>query len=305
MNNEPMTGADVYSAPPRRRALVGIGAAAGYLGLYFGIRFALSLFVTVVFVLLRSLPDLEMRDDLLSAVYDSIADISFVEIICSTIAFFAAVWVVGLIRDRRRPMAEHTGFFRDTGFVRFRPTLIPVLLLLGFSLNLFVSLMFDILPIPDDLLEDYASQTTLLGETTMLSVLATAIFAPLSEELVFRGMMISRLRRAMPVWAAALIPSAIFGLIHGQILWICYAFLLGLYLSMVCIRAESTAASALLHAAFNASSFILPFLPIADDAPPSLFYALAAASGAVSVLLTAVLVMLTKKKPTACAQEER
>ena len=65
---------------------------------------------------------------------------------------------------------------------------------------------------------------------------------------------------------------------------------------MVCIRAGSTAASALLHTAFNATSFILPLLPIAYDAPRAVFYLLAAASGIISAALTVVFILLTKKK---------
>jgi membrane protease YdiL (CAAX protease family) len=40
------------------------------------------------------------------------------------------------------------------------------------------------------------------------------IAAPLVEEFMFRGVLFSGLRRAMPPWAAALITSALFTLIH-------------------------------------------------------------------------------------------
>lgn len=294
MNNEPQMCNK--GSPPRTGTIRAIGAAAGYLALYFGIRFAATLFIAVAYFIVRLPADLETTYTL-DLILSYIGEISFVEIISSTIAMFAAVWVIGLIRDRKKPLADHVGFFRDSGFVRFSPVLVPLLIVLGFTLNMFVSLMLDMLPIPEDILNDYAEQSSLLGETTVLSVLATAIFAPLSEELVFRGLLISRLRRGMPVWLAALIPSVIFGLIHGQILWISYALLLGLYLSMVCIRAGSTAASALLHTAFNATSFILPLLPIASyDAPRAVFYLLAAASGIISAALTVVFILLTKKK---------
>ena len=218
--------------PPRgKRTLSAIGAAAGYLGLYFGIRFAVTMILFVIYVFMGIVAFDGDPETLLRWLMDEkLGEISFIEIIGSTVVFFAAVWVVGLVRDRQKPAWERVGFARDTGFVRFRPVLIPLLIVLGFSLNMFVSLAFDILPIPEDVMNDYADKSSMLGETTMLSVLATAIFAPLSEELIFRGMMISRLRRALPAWAAALIPSVIFGLIHGQIIWISYAFLLGLFL---------------------------------------------------------------------------
>lgn len=292
--------------PPRgKRTLSAIGAAAGYLGLYFGIRFAVTMILFVIYVFMGIVAFDGDPETLLRWLMDEkLGEISFIEIIGSTVAFFAAVWVVGLVRDRQKPAWERVGFARDTGFVRFRPVLIPLLIVLGFSLNMFVSLAFDILPIPEDVMNDYADKSSMLGETTMLSVLATAIFAPLSEELIFRGMMISRLRRALPAWAAALIPSVIFGLIHGQIILISYAFLLGLFLSYIRIRARSTAASALLHAAFNGSSFLLPLLPIPDDAPASLVYVLFAVSGIISAVLTLAFVLASGEKTSreeACA----
>ncbi len=46
----------------------------------------------------------------LDLILSYIGEISFVEIISSTIAMFAAVWVIGLIRDRKKPLADHVGF---------------------------------------------------------------------------------------------------------------------------------------------------------------------------------------------------
>ena len=197
-------------------------------GLYFGIRFVASM------ILFRHLclcghRGVRRRSRDVAAVADGrkAGEISFIEIIGSTVAFLL-LYGSGFSKTAKKPAWERVGFARDTGFVRFRPVLIPLLIVLGFSLNMFVSLAFDILPIPEDVMNDYADKSSMLGETTMLSVLATAIFAPLSEELIFRGMMISRLRRALPAWAAALIPSVIFGLIHGQIIWM-FGALSGLF----------------------------------------------------------------------------
>ena len=210
-----------YTAPSEgkgRRVLLALGASAGWLALYFGLRFTLMAYYFMGFLKFGY----DMTKIINWVAVEKIAEVSFLEIIFSTVSFFAAVWIVGLIRDRRKPAELRVGFFRDTGFVRFSPALIPILLIMGFSLNMFVSLLFEVLPIPAELLEDYANESSLLGEFSVLSVLATAIFAPLSEELIFRGLLISRMRRGVPLWLAVLIPSLIFGLIHGQILWICF-----------------------------------------------------------------------------------
>lgn len=285
------------------RTLAAIGAAAGYLALYFLIQIVMTAFVAFGYVLVNLPPDLE-GDSILDTISYRMGEISFVVIIVSTIAMFAAVVIIRLIRDRKKPLAGREGVLCATGFTAFKPVLIPILIALGFFLNVFVSLMLTILPIPEDVLIEYEIQSSLLGETTVLSVIATTIFAPLSEELIFRHMLISRLRRGMPVTAAALIASVIFGMVHGQILWACYAFLLGLLISTVYLRARSAAASALLHAAFNGTSFILPLLPISDDAPQAVFYAIAGVAGAASVTLSIAVVLLTKEKKTAPDADE-
>lgn len=277
----------------RKSVLRAVGIAAGWLALYFGIRYAVSLFLVVAYMFIWACtPDTTDIYEWLTT--EKMGEITLLEIILSTIALFAAVFIVYLIRDRKYPRAERLSFRRGSGAFGFAASLIPMLIALGFTLNLTVSLAFDILPIPDELIDDYAAQSSTLGDTSVLSVLATTIFAPFSEELVFRGLLVSSLGSALPAWAVLLIPSLIFGLIHGQILWISYAFLLGLFLGFVRIRTGSTAASFLLHAAFNASSFILPLLPLPDAPPPSLIMIIAAAALGASALLTILFLRLTK-----------
>ena len=56
-----------------------------------------------------------------------------------------------------------------------------------------------------------ASETAI---ETILIIVALVILAPVVEELIFRGMLLSRLVRSMAIWAAILSQAAIFALIH-------------------------------------------------------------------------------------------
>jgi CAAX protease family protein len=47
-----------------------------------------------------------------------------------------------------------------------------------------------------------------------IQVLLIAIAAPIGEEVCFRGMLFGGLRERLPMWAAALISAALFGLLH-------------------------------------------------------------------------------------------
>ena len=48
-----------------------------------------------------------------------------------------------------------------------------------------------------------------------IQILLIAIAAPIGEEVCFRGMLFGGLRERLPMWAAALISAALFGLLHA------------------------------------------------------------------------------------------
>jgi len=58
--------------------------------------------------------------------------------------------------------------------------------------------------------EDFADD---LGPLSM-QILLIAIAAPVAEEVCFRGMLFGGMRERLPMWAAALVSAALFGLLH-------------------------------------------------------------------------------------------
>ena len=90
-----------------------------------------------------------------------------------------------------------------------------------------VALVLALLPIPQELMEAYNNAAVGLGEPGLISALSTVLFAPIAEEVIFRGLVYTRLRRAMPAALACVLSSLVFGLLHGQLLWIAYAFIMG------------------------------------------------------------------------------
>lgn len=132
---------------------------------------------------------------------------------------------------------------------------------LGMALGTAISLLLGFLP--EKLLSDYAAQSeALLMGPLALRVLSIAILAPLLEEMLFRGLIYDTLRKAMPrPWAIA-IGSLLFGLLHGQPVWIAYAALLGAVMCLVRDACNSLWASIAFHMAVNVmGSFLLPNAP--------------------------------------------
>ena len=97
-----------------------------------------------------------------------------------------------------------------------------------------------------------------LGKGTLLVALFTqAICAPLTEEITFRGLMLSRFNVSFPKWGGVFISSILFGVIHGNPVWFFYAALIGSVFCVVANRTGSILATLLLHGLFNGLSTVI------------------------------------------------
>lgn len=86
------------------------------------------------------------------------------------------------------------------------------------------------------------------------------IVAPLSEELFFRGFMYAGLRRAMPIWPAAIVSGLIFGSLHlggGNIGVAIQLSVFGVILAYLYERTGSLWAPILAHGLNNTIAFVL------------------------------------------------
>lgn len=84
------------------------------------------------------------------------------------------------------------------------------------------------------------------------ALVAVVFVAPLTEEPMFRGLLMSGMRRQMSAWRAVLVSSALFGFIHVNPTQILPAFLIGLVLGWVLLRTSSLWPCVLVHALHNA-----------------------------------------------------
>ena len=77
------------------------------------------------------------------------------------------------------------------------------------------------------------------------------ILGPVCEELVFRGVTMRLVRRALPFWAANLMQAVLFGIFHMNWIQGIYAFVLGLVLGWICEKGGSIYFSMFFHILFN------------------------------------------------------
>ena len=71
------------------------------------------------------------------------------------------------------------------------------------------------------------------GGSFILEVLYLSLFVPILEEVVFRGLIYTRLRKGMPVLAAQLLSALIFGAAHMDLMQFFYAFLTGFLMPLL------------------------------------------------------------------------
>ena len=136
-------------------------------------------------------------------------------------------------------------------------SIVPVILAaLGASIisSEIINVLHWIRPVSSDYLQFV---TKLTGENAYGVLLAVGIVAPVTEELIFRGIMLDGLRNRYSLPVAVLISSGFFGLIHGLPWLMVNAFLLSLFYAWLKITTRSLIPCILAHFLYNA----LPSLP--------------------------------------------
>ena len=170
------------------------------------------------------------------------------------------VLIPGIFWFRRLPPRQEK---RRGGFFGITPGGILLLVLAGFGLqmlsNLFLSFVFDAFP---GLMESYAQVLENLGmnHPAFLSLLYTVLLAPVTEELLFRGLTLRILEGPFPFWTANTLQAFYFGVIHGNLVQGGYAFLAGLILGYLVKRKGTLAAGVLCHFGVNFSGVLLGLL---------------------------------------------
>ncbi|PIE95189.1 CPBP family intramembrane metalloprotease [Bacillus fungorum] len=88
----------------------------------------------------------------------------------------------------------------------------------------------------------------MLKQYKLVLLLGTAIFVPIFEELIFRGIILHFLQQRFPFWIAALGSSFLFGIGHMYSTGVMFSmFILGLFMAILCKKTNSIIPAILLH----------------------------------------------------------
>lgn len=176
----------------------------------------------------------------------------------------------------------------ELGFGGFRWVYALIALLLGVSLNLATSLLIEVLPIPQSLIDSYNNDVgdMLFRGSPLVLLLSMGILVPMAEEVAFRSMPFRALKRAFPTWAVVIFTGVLFAVIHMNPLQILYVLPTGILLGLVFVWSGAGGSFAA-HIGYNSYSVLA--LALSGGLEPQTEMAEAAA---VSPAATAVLLVL-------------
>lgn len=110
--------------------------------------------------------------------------------------------------------------------------------------------------------EDYKNQLESLTGGNDIVVLSLLLFvAPITEELIFRGIILHKAERAIPFIGANILQAMLFGIYHMNVIQGIYAAFLGFILGLVYHKYKTIFASILLHVIINISALFTQFVP--------------------------------------------
>ncbi len=136
----------------------------------------------------------------------------------------------------------------------FNPWIVCALLLLSIGLQYVISYLMNFIGmLRPDWMQSYSDliQTAGIDTPSALTLLYAVIIAPISEELIFRGVTFGYAKKALPLAGAVCLQAVLFGIFHLNMIQGIYAAFLGLFIGYLCEAGGSIAIPILFHAFFN------------------------------------------------------
>lgn len=201
------------------QVFVALGKSVCYLALFLGAQVLVMMPVFIAAGVQSAVGNWEMAEKLSDLVFDNAMVFSAL----SGLITLAVVLLFYLIR--RKKLSEALWLRRMEG-----PGLLSGAALAP-ALYLAVTLM--LMALPEAWLESYSEASAGISGGGVIGLIAVVLVAPVVEEFIFRGLIMTRLAGAMPGWLAVMVSAAIFGVCHGHPVWFAYAFVLGVVFGLM------------------------------------------------------------------------
>lgn len=231
--------------------------SVGKASIYFLVYFATQLVMGFVYGIMFSVnvmtsgeatDTVEVAEQLNTFIMDKAMEMTFWAGVMTLVIF----WIRFAVRKKN--------FLKEVEFKKVPvKNLLPVIILAP-CVNVVLSMAMSYFPWPQGWMEAYMENSSII-DGSLMSWLTAVVMAPLLEEIVFRGLVYTRLKKGMPAIAAAVVASLAFGLCHTGIIWVIYATALGLVMTWIFEKYQSLLANILFHLFFNLMGQILSMIP--------------------------------------------
>ncbi|WP_183048404.1 CPBP family intramembrane glutamic endopeptidase [Bacillus wiedmannii] len=134
-------------------------------------------------------------------------------------------------------------------FTPFKKVSTYIYIILFYGLHIVSGILIINNLFPDAIKEQSSAlNLEMLKQYKLVLLLGTAIFVPIFEELIFRGIILHFLQQRFPFWIAALGSSFLFGIGHTYSTGVMFSmFILGLFMAILCKKTNSIIPAILLH----------------------------------------------------------
>ncbi len=126
---------------------------------------------------------------------------------------------------------------------------------IAFSLSVFWLQLIALYPIFPGFV-DFLLELTPMPENPIyliISILIIAIIGPISEEFIFRGVLLKRLMKKTSMWGGIVISSLLFGILHADIIG---AFVFGVVASLLYLKTSNLLIPIIMHILNNSTAVI-------------------------------------------------
>ncbi len=267
-----------------KKVIKSAGVCLLFILMYFGIQFLVSMVINTVSGYKVSAALVAEGVDVTSEefvtlyyeranefVAENLGIVSFVSslISCAVIFLIALGSKKRVARNEGRSLSAKEamgGAVKELGIRKISAVKTVLSILAGFGLIAVINGVLSVLPLPEWLISSYSSASSVIKGSSLIGQIIGVVIAPaLAEEILFRGVILGRLKKVMPVWSAVIVSSLAFALVHGNPLWIAYTFVMGLLVAMIDVKYDSIVPGMIMHFMFNlygcfAATLMLPLI---------------------------------------------
>lgn len=134
---------------------------------------------------------------------------------------------------------------------------IPVTITLAFTSSIAINILFISIHLTENS-ESYSRVAThQYGVFFPIGLFLYGIVSPLAEEIVFRGILYNRMKKALSGVLSIVLSASLFGLYHGNIVQAAYGFLMGMLIAYAYEKCGGFLYAFLFHAAANTSVYVI------------------------------------------------